>query len=442
MGLRTTRWLTTTPLAFLPLAFAIGAYAANEAPAADENSTSATNEARLPLDELRTFTQVFEQIRKTYVEEVDDKTLLENAISGLLQGLDPHSIYLDQEDFSTLQEHTRGEFGGIGIEVGMEQGAVLVIAPIDDTPAKAAGIEAGDLIIKIDDQLVRGLSQHDAINLMRGPKGSKVSLTILREGLDKPLELELSRDIIKTRSVRSRVLEPGFGYIRISQFQLETGSQFRTALQELLDEKEPLKGLILDLRNNPGGLLPAAIEVTDALLDGGRVTYTEGRLASANTDYNATPGDLTDNIPVVVIIDGGSASASEIVAGALQDHQRAVVLGTQSFGKGSVQTVMPISEDRGIKLTTARYFTPSGRSIQAEGIEPDIVVERAEIKPLEKRRYVKESNLAGHLSNGSHEKDLEEASEATIIAQSDNQLFEGLNVLKGAYILTRKASEM
>lgn len=398
-------------------------------------------EPRLPLEELRIFTQVFDHIRKAYVEDVDDKTMLENAISGLLEGLDPHSVYLNEEAFRNLQENTRGEFGGIGIEVGMENGAVKVIAPIDETPAQKAGIMAGDLIIKIDDQAVRGLSQAEAIELMRGPKGSSVSLTIVRSGLSEPLELELERDIIKTRSVRSLVLEPGYGYLRISQFQIDTGGQFRNELMALVASETPLKGLILDLRNNPGGLLPAAIDVADALLDGGLVTYTEGRMPNANTEYQATAGDLIEDVSIVVLIDGGSASASEIVAGALQDHKRAVVLGTQSFGKGSVQTVLPISEGRGIKLTTARYFTPSGRSIQAEGIQPDIVVKRAEIKVIERKRYITEANLNGHLSNSQKTEQSKQSVDTLFDLTTDNQLFEGLNVLKGAYILTQRESK-
>ncbi len=398
-------------------------------------------ESRLPLEELRLFTQVFDHIRKAYVEDVDDKTMLENAISGLLEGLDPHSVYLNEETFRSLQESTRGEFGGIGVEVAMENGIVKVIAPIDGSPAKEAGIMSGDLILKINDQVVKGLSQAEAVELMRGPRGSMVSLLIVRSGLDEPLELELARDIIKTRSVRSMVLEPGYGYIRISQFQIDTGSQFRSEVIRMMGSQKPLKGLILDLRNNPGGLLPAAIDVADTMLDGGLVTYTEGRLPNSNTQYEATAGDLIENVPVVVMIDGGSASASEIVAGALQDRKRAVVLGTQSFGKGSVQTVLPISEDRGIKLTTARYFTPAGRSIQADGVHPDIVVKRAEIKVIEGTRYIKEANLGGHLSSGQPAPKRVSSVRAKLDLTTDNQLFEGLNVLKGAYILTKRESK-
>ena len=291
---------------------------------------------QLPLDELRAFTQIFGHIRKAYVEEIDDRELLQNAINGLLDGLDPHSTYLDKEDFALLQENSRGEFGGIGIEVDMEDSAVLVVAPIDDSPATRAGILAGDRIVKIDEKLVRGLSQHEAIELMRGPRGSAVSLTIVRQGSDRPLTLELTRDTIKSPSVRNRILEPGYGYIRISQFQVETGAQFRNNLLQLMGSQDPLKGIVLDLRDNPGGVLPAAIDVADTLLDGGMITYTKGRLPSSNTGYEATPDDITNDVPIVVLINSGSASASEIVAGALQDHRRAILVGTpqlwQRFG--------------------------------------------------------------------------------------------------------------
>lgn len=393
-------------------------------------------EARLPLDELRLFVQVFDQIRQAYVEEVDDETLLENAIEGLLAGLDPHSSYLTEETFEELQEHTTGEFGGIGIEVGMESGFVRVIAPIDDTPAQKAGIKAGDLIIKLDNQSVQGMSLQEAIELMRGPKGSPLTLTIVREGVEGPFDLKVIRDLIKVRSVRARELEPGFGYIRIAQFQIDTATQFRNELQKMLDEQKPLKGVVIDLRNNPGGILPASIDVVDAILDEGLIVYTEGRLPSTNSRHSAHSGDMLKNIPVVVLINEGSASASEIVAGALQDQSRAVVLGTRSFGKGSVQTVLPLGDGRAVKLTTARYFTPSGRSIQAEGINPDILVERAEIKVMEKRQAFKEENLAGHLV-GSEDKAAPAAQDSSQFLH-DNQLYEALNLLKGVAILNRR----
>lgn len=389
-------------------------------------------QGRMPLDELRRFTQAFDQIRQAYVEEIDDKELLEMAISGLLSSLDPHSAYLDETDFQDLEEHTTGEFGGLGIEVGMEGGFIKVITPIDGTPAERAGIQAGDLIIKLDEQLVQGMNLSEAIEIMRGPKGSKLKLTIVRPNSDGPFEVEVIRDVIQVRSVRSRILEPGFAYVRIAQFQENTGTAFRESLEKLTAKDSGLKGLILDLRNNPGGLLNASVEVVDTLLDEGLVVYTEGRLSTANAKYYAKPGDALNGLPVVILINEGSASAAEIVAGALQDHHRALILGTSSFGKGSVQTVIPLGEKRGIKLTTARYFTPSKRSIQAEGIQPNIVVKPAEVRLLETRGQIKEENLAGHLTND--ESPQQEATDD--LSLEDNQLYEALNLLKGLDIFT------
>lgn len=399
-----------------------------------KKSTKETPEnARLPLEELRNFTQVFDQVRRSYVEEVDDEKLLEMSIIGLLNNLDPHSAYLDKNAFASLQEHTSGEFGGLGIEIGMEGAFIKVISPIDDTPAQRAGIQAGDLIIKLNEHAVQSMSLSEAIEIMRGPKGSTLILTIVREQVDGPFEVNVIRDIIKIRSVRSKILEPGYGYVRIAQFQENTGTQFRKALKKLSSPSNSLKGIVLDLRNNPGGLLHASIDVVDALLDGGMVVYTEGRIPSANSSYHAKPGDMLNDLPVIALINEGSASAAEIVAGALQDHHRAVILGTDSFGKGSVQTVIPLGEDRGIKLTTARYFTPNKRSIQAEGIKPDIVVAPAEIRLLKTRDNIKEANLAGHLSNdkGTQEKDSKNKT------MDDNQLYEALNLLKGLNLLNR-----
>lgn len=397
----------------------------------DLTAEESPENARLPLDELRHFTQVFDQIRQAYVEDVDDKTLLEMSIVGLMNSLDPHSIYLDESAFEELQEHTSGEFGGLGIEVGMEGGFIKVISPIDDTPAKRAGIKAGDLIIKLDDNIVQTMSLNEAIEIMRGPKGTTLTLTVVRENVDGPFEIKVIRDIIQVKSVRSRFLEPGFPYVRIAQFQENTGKEFRQAIEEIQKEDANLKGMILDLRNNPGGLLHSSIAVADTLLDGGLVVYTEGRLPSSNNSYHAASGDTLNGLPVVVLINEGSASASEIVAGALQDHHRALVLGTDSFGKGSVQTVIPLGDGRGIKLTTARYFTPNKRSIQAEGIKPDIVVQPAEIKLLEPQKQIKEANLPGHLSNDNDSK--RKAKMNT--SMEDNQLYEALNLLKGLDIL-------
>lgn len=398
-------------------------------------------EGRLPLQSLRNFADVFNQIRQSYVEEVDDETLLENAIRGMLSGLDPHSDYLDEESFADLQSHTTGEFGGLGIEVGLENGFVKVIAPIDGTPAEKAGIQPGDLIIQIDNKPVKGLNLQEAVTLMRGPKGSKITLTILRDGTNTPFDVELKRDIITVASVRSELLEPGYGYIRISQFQNRTGADIRKELAKLKARAEPLEGLVLDLRNNPGGLLQASVQVVDLFLDEGLIVYTEGRLPNAYSRFMAGKREPADTTPMVVLINGGSASASEIVAGALQDHRRAVVMGTQSFGKGSVQTVLPLSENSAIKLTTARYYTPSGRSIQAQGIIPDIYVERAKVETLQAGKQITEADLAGHLgrddgkeSNGASRAANERSNN---LAAEDNQLYEALNLLKGLHFMNQ-----
>jgi carboxyl-terminal processing protease len=398
-----------------------------------------TDAGALPLDELRIFADVFNQIRLSYVEEVDDKTLLENAVRGMLEGLDPHSAYLDAESFDDLQVNTSGEFGGLGLEVGMENGFIKVIAPIDGTPAQRAGIEPGDLIVKLDGKPVKGMSLTDAVEAMRGPAGSKVELTVLREGSPQPIDLALERAIIKVVSVRGRLLEPGFGYLRIAQFQAGTGAEFNRELDKLV-AKGKLKGLVLDLRNNPGGILQSSIEVADAFLGSGLIVYTEGRLPNSRSQFSASGADVTQGTPLVVLINGGSASAAEIVAGALQDHRRAVIMGTDSFGKGSVQTVVPLSESSAIKLTTARYFTPNGRSIQANGIEPDIQVDRAQLEMIESDE-ITEADLQRHLSNGngreSTGKSRRQQQKQEELLTSDNQLYEALTLLKGLHILGR-----
>ncbi|MCT2529536.1 S41 family peptidase [SAR92 clade bacterium H921] len=394
------------------------------------------DESRLPLHELRLFTQVFEQIRLGYVEEVSDTELLKNAIAGLLLELDPHSVYLDTERYTDLQESATGEYGGLGMEVGGENGLVKVISPIDDTPAAKAGIEAGDLIVEMNDTPVRGMGVQKAIDKLRGEKGTSIKLTVYREGQDGPLEFEVVRDIIKLSSVRSRFLQPGYGYIRVSQFQHSSGGDFIKNIETLKKESDgPIKGLVLDLRNNPGGLVPAAVEMAGALIDGGTVVYTEGRLPSANRSFEASAGDILEGVPVVVLINGGSASASEIVAGALQDHQRAAVIGTQSFGKGSVQTVIPLGDGRAVKLTTARYFTPEGRSIQAEGIAPDMVVERAEIRPYKIRETTREADLDGHLETAKSSDEKADQRIETEDLSGDNQLYEAVNLLRGFHLL-------
>lgn len=411
---------------------------AAENPDADSTQTN-RQQGKLPLAELRTFADVYNHIRLSYVEEIDDKTLLENAIRGMLSGLDPHSSYLDAKSFSDLQANTTGEFGGLGLEVGMENGFVKVIAPIDGTPAEKAGIESGDLIIKLDGKPVKGMSLNEAVNIMRGKRGSDIELTIIREGLRLPLDIVVTRDTIKVVSVRSRTLEDGFGYVRIAQFQSKTGREFRQAVEKLQQKNKTMKGLVLDLRNNPGGILQASVDVADTVLDQGLIVYTEGRLQNSHSQYSAKPDDLIEGTPIVVLINGGSASASEIVAGALQDHHRAVIMGTDSFGKGSVQTVVPLSDKHAIKLTTARYYTPSGRSIQAQGISPDITVERAKIETLATGGRVTEADLQGHLSNGEGKESTSknrETENKESLYNRDNQLYEALNLLKGLHILS------
>lgn len=390
----------------------------------------------LPLEDLRVFTKAYDHIRRAYIDEIDDRTLLEYAIRGMLEQLDPHSAFLDASSFDDLQVHTTGEFGGLGIEVGMENGFIKVISPIDDTPAARGGIEAGDLIIKLDNSTVKGLTLDEAVEKMRGKKGSEIVLTVVREGIDQPFDITLVRDIIKVRSVRSEIKEDKFGYIRIAQFQVNTAADVRAEINKLSDKNSELHGLVLDLRNNPGGVLQASVEVADLFLDGGMVVYTEGRLADSNTEYTASPGDITNGMPLVVLINDGSASASEIVAGALQDQRRALILGTRSFGKGSVQTVIPITDDRAVKLTTALYYTPSGRSIQAQGIEPDILVERVRVTAVQPRIAVKEADLSGHLKNTRGGEEIKASADVTEteLHNQDSQLYEALNILKSLYL--------
>jgi carboxyl-terminal processing protease len=394
----------------------------------------------VPLDELRTFTDVYARIKTDYVVEVGDKKLLEYAIRGMLAGLDPHSAYLDADEFRELEIGTTGEFGGLGIEVGMENGFVKVISPIDDTPAQRAGVKAGDLIVRLNEKPVKGMSLTDAVNLMRGKKGTDITLTIVREGVDEPVTLSITRDIIRVKSVKDQLLEPGFGYVRITSFQAKTTQSLIDAIEELRKENGGnLKGLVLDLRNNPGGVLSDAVGVSDAFLNDGLIVYTEGRSEDSELRYSATSGDVLDGTPMVVLINGGSASASEIVAGAMQDQKRAVIMGSKSFGKGSVQTILPLSENAALKLTTARYYTPSGRSIQAQGIKPDIPLEDLtlmhakgdDIAPLT------EADLAGHLVNEAEDESQEETKDvpSSPLAEKDYQLKEALNLLKGINIV-------
>lgn len=443
---------------------------------------SADDAAVMPLDDLKKFTEVYSRVKEDYVEPVKDKELIGNAIRGMLTGLDPHSDYLNEEEYKELQVGTTGEFGGLGIEVGMEDGFVKVISPIDDTPAQKAGLEAGDLIIRLDDKPVKGMSLNDAVKIMRGKPNTDINLLIVREGKPKPFKVTITRAVIKVNSVKQRVLEPGYGYVRISSFQSKTTDSLNEAITALQkDNKGALRGLILDLRNNPGGVLNAAVGVSDAFLDAGKIVYTEGRVEDAKMEYSAQKGDILNGSPIVVLVNRGSASASEIVSGALQDHKRAVIVGQKTFGKGSVQTVLPLDEKTAIKITTARYFTPLGRSIQAEGIKPDIELKAlkvsADTNANEDLDLLSEADLSKHLSNptlkaakeadealkeeeaknkpaepakdkttdsttdketSQPQTDAPKADQDKPLAETDYQLFEALNILKGIDLATKR----
>lgn len=429
----------------------------------------------LPLNELRTFAEVFGRIKQDYVEPVEDKKLINEAINGMLTGLDPHSAYLDPEAYKELREGTQGEFGGLGIEIGSEDGFIKVIAPIEDTPAFRAGLKSGDLIVKIDETSARGLSTTDAVKKMRGKPGTKITLTIARKSENRTFTVQITRAIIKTKSVRWKLLEPDYGYVRVAQFQEHTVENLVDALVAVSkDNKKPLKGLIIDLRDDPGGLLNAAVGVSAAFLPkDALVVYTEGRAPDAKMRLTASvqnysrkgkdplnrlPAEMRD-IPLVVLVNAGTASASEIVAGALQDHKRAVVVGVQTFGKGSVQSILPLGSAGGIKLTTARYFTPNGRSIQAKGIEPDVVVEeqitQKAAASAQTPLRLREADLEHHLSNPSDKSTPKSVTPLTPVEQkedkpestvnprdpnpkTDNQLGQALNILKVQRILESK----
>jgi len=429
--------------------------------------------AGLPIEELRSFADVFNAIKQGYVEPVDDKKLLTYAISGMLSNLDPHSTYLDVDAFKDLQVSTQGEFGGLGIEVGMEDGFVKVVSPIEDTPAFKAGIKAGDLIIKLDDTPVRGMTLADAVKRMRGKPKTAIRLTVMRKGEAKPLEITIVRDKIKVQSVKSKLVDEGYGYVRVTQFQEETTVELAKALDKLTKEnKGSLKGLVLDLRNDPGGLLNSAVGVSAAFLPAkalvvstdGRVDDSKRKYLAVAEDYQRSRGDAlkdlpagTRDVPLVVLVNGGSASASEIVAGALQDHKRAVIMGTQTFGKGSVQTVLPLSANTAIKLTTARYYTPSGRSIQAKGITPDVIVEES-ANGATTRDRIREADLDHHLENDKDKAAAKEAESKTAKGKANNgkddsaepvkpvefaskddyQLGQAMNLLKALQIVQKK----
>jgi carboxyl-terminal processing protease len=406
-------------------------------------STSSANAAsKDTIKLLDLFGDVFDKVKRDYVEEVDDKELVESAINGMLSSLDPHSSYLNEKDFDEMRIQTRGEFGGLGIEVTMENGLVKVVSPIDDTPAYRAGLEAGDYISQIDGEAVMGTTLSEAVDKMRGKPGTEIELTVLREGENEPLTFNIKRDIIKIKSVKAKTEGDDVVYIRITSFSEQTASGLKREVRNLKKKLgEKFKGVVLDLRNNPGGLLDQAIEVSDAFLDRGEIVSTGGRVPDSNKRFNASRGDVIDGKPVVVLINGGSASASEIVAGALQDHKRAIVIGTKSFGKGSVQTVIPLSASKGaMRLTTSRYYTPSGRSIQAEGIEPDIIVEQAKLEEIKGAKVASEASLRKHLKNNTKKKSTKDGSgedskdDDGDVYEKDYQLGRALDLLRGIHI--------
>ncbi|GAA6136764.1 S41 family peptidase [Arenicella sp. 4NH20-0111] len=404
----------------------------------EKNETS-EEQTPLPLEQIKTFADIFTRIKLSYVEPVTDEQLLDYAVEGMLAGLDPHSVYLKGDSYQELDEDTKGQFTGLGLEVVMEGGFVKVIAPIDDTPAAKAGIKSGDLIIRINGEVISGLTLNEATEKMRGEQGTNITLTILRESEPDPFDLEITRAIVKLSSVKRKRLSDEIGYLRVTQFQLNTSANFRKQLK-MLRQGKSFSGLVLDLRNNPGGLLTSAVSISDTFITQGNLVSTKGRSDSSKKDYEATAVDLIDGKPIVVLVNGGSASASEIVAGALQDHKRAIVMGTETFGKGSVQTVLNINDADAIKLTTARYFTPSGRSIQAAGIVPDVIVQQREFKETTQTfKRIKENDLPGHLDN---ERDVEGESntdETKQLLAGDYQLNEAFNLLKGLILFDRKS---
>lgn len=408
------------------------------------DKTAAQDSGALPLSELQNFVEILNRVKSDYVEPVSDKKLLDAALHGMLSGLDPHSAYMDQDEYKDMNAVTSGKFGGLGIEVQAEDGVVRVVAPIDDTPAAKAGIQPGDLIVKIDDTAVSGMSLTDAVDKMRGDPGTKIKLTIVRKNAPKPIVVTLTREIIHVKSVRGKLLEPGYGYVRISQFSSDTGDGLVNEVKKLKKEAGgKLQGLVLDLRNNPGGVLTAAVQVSDAFIDKGPIVSIRGRDADSNHVWNAKPGDMLDGAPIVVLVNGGSASASEIVSGALQDDHRALIVGTRTFGKGSVQTIMPMPDGTALRLTTARYYTPSGHSIQGEGILPDIQIEPAKLSDADASGLtLHESDLSGSLNNpdlkafGGKQSQAEKTDLAEKkLAGEDYQLYQSLTILKGLAIV-------
>ena len=384
------------------------------------------------LDDIRTFTAVFNLVKQAYVEPVDDSALMQSAVRGLLAGLDPHSEYLDQRAMDELSEDTSGSYDGLGLEVLTVDGALRVIAPIDDTPAERGGIKPGDTITRIDGSTITAENLNESVNLLRGKSGSSVTLSVLHEGASAPIDLKLTRERVKVASVRVRMLDPGYAYIRVAQFQEDTGIELKKKLAKLKGKLDAWRGAVLDLRSNPGGLLTSAVEISDEFLDQGTIVSTRGRLKQTDLSFSATPGDLLDGAPIVVLVDNGTASAAEIVAGALKDNHRALIMGRRTFGKGSVQTVLPLDETRAVKLTTARYYTPSGTSIQASGIQPDIELAdlKLSVRDTPPSLITGERDLPGHLK-GEHEKDKRNEKAAARDSYDDYALSEALNLLKG-----------
>ncbi|MGI9299710.1 MAG: S41 family peptidase [Luminiphilus sp.] len=393
----------------------------------DAEATEAS--VSISFEELQLFADTFDAIRRGYVEEVTDAELFEMAVKGMLTNLDPHSAYLTDDDYENLQESTDGQFTGLGIEIGYRGGFIAIVTPIDGSPAIEAGLQAGDVILKIDGTSTQGMSTSESSTYMRGAKGTEVTLEIGRAGESQPFDVVVTRGVIEVPSVRTRELDDGYWVIRVSRFQRDSGAEVTAALESALSEGE-VRGVVLDVRNNPGGVMNASVEMAGNFLDGGLVVYTQGRHPDSVSTFNAEAGEVIPGVPLVVLVNGGSASASEIVAGALQDRGRGVIMGTQSFGKGSVQTVLPVSESKALKLTTSLYYTPSGRSIQQDGIVPDVVVERARLTSLEQGRRLREADLNGSLVNEGGEQEVETEVIASL-REEDNQLYEAFTLLKG-----------
>ncbi len=391
----------------------------------------------IPMEEIRLFTEVFTQIKNKYVKEVPDHKLIEGAIQGMVDALDPHSAYLTRDMLREMQVETQGEFGGIGIEVTTEDGFIKVVSPIEGTPAAEVGLQAGDLIVRLGDTATKDISLMEAVKRMRGEPGTEIVLTVVREGFDKPRQFKITRAVIHIKSVKTRILSSGIGYLRVTQFQEDTADKVRERVAALQDSTEGgLKGLVLDLRNNPGGVLSSAVGVADAFVASGKLVYTEGRTEENQMTLKADPDDILEELPMVVLVNGGSASASEIVAGALQDHRRAIVMGTPTFGKGSVQSILEVRDGSGLKLTTAHYFTPNGRSIQAQGIEPDIRVAQLQVeRPEEKREALKEKDLEGHLSNPEMAAPDSKPDLAKLPVPEDYQLSQAVTLLQGYQLM-------